>query len=138
MNAEMAKRHWKWATNALNAANRDAVSRDPQNAVSRAYYAMLHAANAALAMKSLHAKTHKGTQTLFNKHLVRPGEVDKQRGRDLASGQERRTSADYDVAKDVSEDEAHDQCTRATTFLTEIRTHLREAGLREDELSPVP
>ena len=138
MNAEMAKRHWKWATNALNAANRDAVSRDPQNAVSRAYYAMMHAANAALAMKSLHAKTHKGTQTLFNKHLVRPEEVDKQRGRDLASSQERRTSADYDVAKDVSEDEAHNQCTRATTFLTEIRTHLREAGLREDELGPVP
>ena len=42
------------------------------------------------------------------------------------------------MAKDVSEDEAHDQCTRATTFLTEIRTHLREAGLGEDELGPVP
>ena len=52
MNTEMiAKRHWKWATNALKAANRDAASRDPQNAVSRAYYAMMHAANAALATK---------------------------------------------------------------------------------------
>ena len=59
----IAKRHWKWATNALNAANRDAVSRDPQNAVSRAYYAMMHAANAALAVKGLQAKTHKGTQS---------------------------------------------------------------------------
>ena len=29
MNTEMiAKRHWKWATNALKAANRDAASRD--------------------------------------------------------------------------------------------------------------
>ena len=54
MNAEtIAKRHWKWATNALKAANRDAVSRDPQNTVSRACYAMMHAANAALAMKGL-------------------------------------------------------------------------------------
>ena len=98
MNAEtIAKRHWKWAINALKAANRDAASRDPQNAVSRAYYAMMHAANAALAMKGLQAKTHKGTQTLFNEHLVQPGEVDKQRGRDLARGQRRRTSADYDV-----------------------------------------
>ncbi len=35
MNGEMAKRHWKWATNALNAANRDALNHDPQNAVSR-------------------------------------------------------------------------------------------------------
>ena len=133
----IAKRHWKWAANALNAANRDAVSRDPQNAVSRAYYAMMHAANAALAVKGLQAKTHKGTQTLFNEHLVQPGEVDKQRGRDLASGQRQRTGADYDVSRDVSESQAHEQCTKAATFLTEIRTHLRKAGLREDELGPV-
>ena len=46
MNAEMiARRHWKWAANALKAANRDAACRDPQNAVSRAYCAMMHAAN---------------------------------------------------------------------------------------------
>ncbi len=51
MNSDMAKRHWKWATNALNAANRDALNHDPQNAVPRAYYAMMHAANAALALK---------------------------------------------------------------------------------------
>jgi hypothetical protein len=55
----IAERHWKWATNALNAANRDTVSRDPQ-------------------------------------------------------------------------------CTRATTFLTEIRTLLRKAGVREDQLDAVP
>ena len=134
----IAERHWKWATNALNAANRDTVSRDPQNAVSRGYYAMMHAANAALAMKGLQPKTHKGTQTLFNEHLVQPGEVDKQRGRDLASGQRRRTSADYDVSRDVPESQAHEQCTRATTFLTEIRTLLRKAGVREDQLDEVP
>ena len=139
MNAEMiAKRHWKWAANALKAANRDAANRDPQNAVSRAYYAMMHAANAALATKGLQAKTHKGTHTLFNEHLVQSGEVDKQRGRDLVRGQRRRTSADYDVSRDVSESEAHEQCTGATTFLTAIRILLRKAGLREDELDPVP
>ena len=138
MNSDMAKRHWKWATNALNAANRDALNYDPQNAVSRAYYAMMHAANAALALKDLQPKTHSGTQMLFNEHLVRPGHLDKQRGRDLARGQERRTSADYDVSKDVSESQAHDQCRRATAFLTEIRTHLRKVGLREDELDEVP
>ena len=44
------------------------------------YYAMMHAANAALAMKGLQPKTHKGTQTLFNEHLVQPGEVDNSAG----------------------------------------------------------
>jgi len=102
VSAELAKRHWKWATNALNAANRDAMSHDPQNAVSRAYYAMMHAANAVQAIKGLQAKTHKGTGAV-NEHVVRPGEVDKQRGRDLVNSQQRRTSADYDVAKEVSE-----------------------------------
>ncbi len=70
MNGEMAKRHWKWAANALNAANRDALNHDPQNAVSRAYYAMMHAANAGLAVKGLQPKTHSGTQMLFNEHLA--------------------------------------------------------------------
>ena len=99
----------------------------------------MHAANAVLAMKGLQAKTHKGTQALFNEHVVRPGEVDKQRGRDLVNSQQQRTSADYDVAKDVTESQAHEQCTRATTtFLTEIRTHLRNAGLQEGELGAVP
>ena len=138
MNGEIAKRHWKWATNALHAANRDALNHDPQNAVSRAYYAMMHAANAALAAKGLQAKTHSGTQALFNQHLVRPGLVDKERGRDLARGQEGRTSAEYDVSKDVSESQGHEQVKRATAFLSEIRTHLRRAGLREEELAPVP
>ena len=53
---------------------------------------------------------------------MQPGEVDKQRGRDLASGQRRRTSADYDVSRDVPESQAHETVYRATTFLTEIRT----------------
>ena len=111
--------------------------RSPERRVP-AYYAMMHAANAALATKGLQAKTHNGTQTLFNEHLVQRGEVDRQRGRELVRGQRRRTSADYDVSRDVSESEAYEQCTGATTFLTEIRALLRKAGLREDELDPVP
>ncbi len=138
MSREIAKRHWQWATNALKAANRDALSHDARNAVSRAYYAMMHGANATLALKGLKPKTHSGTQALFNEHLVRPGNVDKQRGRDLTQGQHRRTSADYDVSRDVSESQAHEQCTRATAFLIEIRTYLRNAGLRENELDEVP
>ena len=35
MSAELAKYHWKWATNALSAAIRDAIHHDPRNAVSR-------------------------------------------------------------------------------------------------------
>ena len=138
MSAELAKHHWKWATNALSAAIRDAIHHDPRNAVSRAYYAMFHAANAALAIKGLHPKTHNGTQALFNKHLVGPGAVDKQRGRDLAKGQERRTNADYDVVRDISEQQADEQCARGAAFLTEMRTHLRQAGLGEHELGAVP
>lgn len=134
----VAIRHWKWAANALKAARRDAASRDAQNAVSRAYYAMMHAANAALALKGVQARTHKGTQALFNEHLVRVGEVDKQRGRDLSSGQRQRTSADYDVSRDVSQREADEQCARATAFLSEIHGVLQKAGIRDDEMDTLP
>ena len=89
MNTEMiAKRHWKWATNALKAANRDAASRDPQNAVSRAYYAMMHAANAALATKGLQAKTH-----TRNADLVQRAPGPTRRGRQAARARTRQGPA---------------------------------------------
>ena len=139
MNAEeIAKRHWIWATDALKAAERDITARDPKHAVSRAYYAMLHAANAALATKGLQSKSHSGTQALFNEHLVRTGEVAKERGSDLSKGQRRRTSAEYNVSKDVPQTIGEEQCSRARQFLQEMRVWLRQAGLRENELVPVP
>ena len=103
-----AKRRWKWAVNAMKAAHRDTMARDYPNAVSRGYYAMMHAANAALALKQLHSKKHSGVQALVNLHLVLPEELERQRGRDLGQGQDERTSAEYDVTKDVRASQAHE------------------------------
>lgn len=128
---EVASKHWQWATNALRAANRDIDARDASNAVSRSYYAMLHAANAVLATKGLQANSHGRAQALFNKHLVQTGEIAKERGRDLAMGQKLRHSADYNVQKSVRQETGEEQCTRARHFLLEIRERLRKEGVPE-------
>ena len=138
-NEEVAKRHWMWATNALEAADRDIGARDPTHAVSRSYYAMFHAANAALATKGLQPKTHNGTQKLFNEKLVLTGQVTREHGRELGKGQQRRTSAEYNVYEDVPQSTGEEQCRRARQFLQEVRGWLlRNAGLPGNEVSPVP
>ena len=94
---ELAKAHWKRATKALSAANRLAIGGEYQDSVSRSYYAIMHAAKAALATKGIEARSHTAVQKLFSQQLVKTGEVNKERGGELGDGRESRTTADYDV-----------------------------------------
>ncbi len=48
------------------------------DSVSRAYYAMFHAAVAILYALGLRAKSHSGTINLFGEHLVKKGVVSKE------------------------------------------------------------
>ena len=137
MKREIALAHWRRETRALSAANSLAIGGQHDDSVSRSYYAMMHAAKAALATRDLEAESHNAVQKLFNQHLVKPGDIDKQRGVDLGRARQRRSTADYDISREASEGEAFDGCRRATAFLIEIRILLRNAGLYEDDLAPV-
>jgi uncharacterized protein (UPF0332 family) len=55
------------------------------DAVSRAYYAAFHAAQAALLTEGQKPESHKGVVTLFGLLLAKTGKVDKGYGRILAN-----------------------------------------------------
>ena len=70
----------------------------PAVVVSTAYYAMLNAANAALAERGEHAKTHSGTWTLFSKIFVATGEFDQNLSALARKAKEVREKGDYAAA----------------------------------------
>lgn len=61
------------AEKALRSAKLLEENGELEDAVSRAYYAMFHAARAILFGKGLKAKTHRGTISLFGEKIVKEG-----------------------------------------------------------------
>ena len=55
-------------------------SGDYEDSVSRAYYAVFHAAQGVLLTEGLAAATHQGLMNLFGLHMVKTGKLDKKFG----------------------------------------------------------
>lgn len=49
-----------------------------EDCVSRAYYAVLHAAKAALFLVGVESDTHNGVRRMFGLHLVKTGKIEKE------------------------------------------------------------
>ena len=76
MNRSMVVAEWQRAWQALRAAEvlvREGLSAD---AVSRAYYATLHAAKAALFIHDVATESHAAVRRMFGLHLIRSGEIE--------------------------------------------------------------
>ena len=68
----------------------------PRFAVNRAYYAMFHAARAALMAKGIqNTRTHSGLIRMFGLHLVKNGLLSDEMGEVLSHAHEIRLLADY-------------------------------------------
>jgi uncharacterized protein (UPF0332 family) len=65
------------------------------DAVSRAYYAALHFALAALLTEGVEPKTHGGVGAMLALHFIRSGRIPPERGKDLSRLEQFRTEADY-------------------------------------------
>jgi uncharacterized protein (UPF0332 family) len=68
-----------------------------EGAVSAAYYAMLHAARAALSERDEYARTHRGTWHLFRDRYVTTGAFDQHLHAFAQSAQETREGGDYEA-----------------------------------------
>src|ERR1700733_6914904 len=66
-----------------------------EDAVSRAYYAVFHAACALLASTGRTVRTHDGLRAAIAQHFVRPGHLDAKYSRLLARIAADRNDADY-------------------------------------------
>jgi uncharacterized protein (UPF0332 family) len=99
---------------------------DHEGAASRTYYAMFHAAQAAMLAIGVHPddvmpKTHRGLIASFGKLLVLPGHLDAKLGRSFSRAEQRRLAADYmDDGPSVAD--VADGLADAEAFLQAIRT----------------
>jgi uncharacterized protein (UPF0332 family) len=88
--------------------------------ISRAYYAMYHATQALLSVKSLNTKTHKGVIQLFGQHFIKTGELPIELARALSDA--------YDL-RQLSDDEETVLLTQqqAESILNSARSFIRQA-----------
>lgn len=134
MNKALVLAEWQRAAQSLGAAEscrRDGFYAD---SVSRAYYAVLHAAKAALQLQRIEAESHAAVKRLFGLHVIQAGLVEAEWGSSAGESLDLRLTADYDVETPFSEIDAREECERARAFLARIRELLMARGFTPDEL----
>ena len=126
---------WNRALECLGAANLCRENGYYADAISRAYYAIMHAAKAALRFHGVSVNsrrsTHRAVVSLFGQYLVEPGYIEATWSDDIRQGQVERTRADYGALENFEETDAGDACDRASAFLNRVHL-LIESYLRTD------
>ena len=122
---------WRRAVKAQGAAELLLEANFYEDAVSRAYYAVLHAAKAALLARDIVTESHTAVRRLFGKELVQQGLLEKEWALILAHEQDERASADYDVELTFSQEVAEQRVEQAQHFLKRIFSFLQAQGLDE-------
>jgi uncharacterized protein (UPF0332 family) len=95
-------------------------------AVTRAYYAILAAMRALLALKRFDSKSHEGVIHLFNTHYVKTGLFSKEFIPEIERARNRREHADYDEVAPVSADDARRQINAAAKFVAAVEKYFKE------------
>lgn len=96
-----------------------------EGATVRAYYAMFHAAEAALLSQGFAFSSHRAVLGAFGRELVGSGLLDRSLHRYLLDAFERRQRADYDEYSDVTNAQAAEQVRQAEEFLAAVESFLR-------------
>lgn len=103
------------------------------DAVSRAYYAVMHAAKAALLAHDVIVESHAALKRLFGSELVRARRIEPHWAEVLAREQRRGIAADYDPAEQVSEEASRQLVDDAHSFVERMRQYLVDSGFLASE-----
>lgn len=95
--------------------------------VSRAYYAMFHAAEALLLTKDMNFKKHSGVISAFNREFVKTGVLPTTMTKWLQKGFTYRTQGDYGPVP-VKPEAAAAVAQSAGEFVKTIKEALKKAG----------
>ena len=88
-----------------------------RDAMSRAYYAVFHAARALLLLEGLEPKTHARVGRMVGAHLVRTGKLDAHSGLVVTRLQAYRQASDYSYVFEIDEVEAKAEIAAAEVFV---------------------
>ncbi len=136
MRKTQIRAEWKRALKAHGAAKALLKEDFYEDAVSRAYYAVLHAAKAALLTRDVACESHAAVRRSVGKELIQKGNLEREWAIILAQAQDDRALADYDVELAFSEKVARKRVEDAGRFLARTYSLLREADLKDTEITP--
>ena len=106
------------------------------DAVSRAYYAILHVTEAALLTKGIiEIRSHQSGGDLLNRHLVYGGELEREMLNEYWTALNNRTVADYNVRRVFAASDGEAAYQRAEAFTSRIHQYLAGQGFTDDELA---
>jgi uncharacterized protein (UPF0332 family) len=97
-----------------------------KGSVNRSYFAMVSAAQAALTIRDIKAKTHKGLHSRFHNEFLKTQILDREYGKIFDVTEEMRIKFDYNPFPEASEELAEDSLHQEEKFVEEIRRYLDE------------
>lgn len=131
MAEEVVGGEWRRAQECLGAANLCRENGYYADAISRAYYAIMHAAKAALSFRgvsiSSRRSTHMAVLNQFGRHLVEPRYIETTWSDHIRQAHARRTRADYGVFENFEEADAGAAVEQAAAFLNRMQSFLGDA-----------
>ncbi len=133
MNPENVLAEFGRAKKALRAAQILHADGLLEDAISRSYSAVMHAAKAALLFHDTIVESHAALRRLFGQVLVRPGLIEKEWAAILGREQDERVAADYGIGTSWEPEDASRLVEEAATFLQRIRNYLVSVGLALEE-----
>jgi uncharacterized protein (UPF0332 family) len=85
--------------------------------VGRVYYAMFHAATAALLRRDVKRHSHQGIISAFGQFIVKPGKVELRFHKYIAEAFDLHQESDYQPLAEITEQKANKVLERAKEFL---------------------
>ena len=137
MNRNMVLAEWQRAMQSLHAAELLAREGYREDAVSRAYYAILHAAKAVLFVHDVATTSHAAVRRMFGRYLIRTGEIEREWSSHLGEGLDDRLAADYDASVSFSAEETQQECQQARAFVERMRRYLLMHDFTAHELATI-
>ena len=120
---------WQRAQQALRAADLLQAQGIYADAVSRAYYATMHAAKAALLAHDVITESHRAVRRLFGQILIQTGELEKAWADVLAEEYTQRGVADYGAGEMFEAGETGELVHDAHRFVERIAHYLTSKGI---------
>lgn len=96
------------------------------DAISRAYYSMFHAASAVLLSEGISVESHSALKNMFGLHFVKTGKIDKKFSRWLNKLKDERENGDYDIFTSFDAEDARIDIQEAEEFLEEMQKYLTQ------------
>jgi len=127
----IVERHLSKAVERLRAAEKLLIDGYYEDAVSRAYYAMYHAAMSTLATLNVFPKTHEEAVSEFGRRFVLTGIFQKDLGRNLAEVKATRETYEYTVVAEASRSEAENILSKARFFVEVVKDYVKAYAERK-------